>query len=158
MGDTTRQKMLKAKALIKRHEFGKARAILKTVDHPIADKWLAKLDQIAPEKTRHEWVYWLILVAAVVFTVILVINSRTATETVPANVATATYTPQPTQAPLPTQPPPPPTPIPAPQYTCNCSKTCSQMSCREAYFQLNQCGCSRRDSDGDGIPCESQCG
>lgn len=43
-------------------------------------------------------------------------------------------------------------------YTCNCSKTCSQMSsCEEAYFQLNNCGCSARDGDKDGVPCESIC-
>ncbi len=44
------------------------------------------------------------------------------------------------------------------QYSCNCSKTCGQMaSCREAYFQLDNCGCGRRDDDGDGVPCESIC-
>ncbi|CAN5212386.1 hypothetical protein BH09PAT2_BH09PAT2_04570 [soil metagenome] len=42
-------------------------------------------------------------------------------------------------------------------YGCNCSRTCSQMSCDEAYYQLNQCGCSARDGDGDGVPCEAQC-
>lgn len=43
-------------------------------------------------------------------------------------------------------------------YICNCSKTCSQMSsCEEAYFQLNNCGCSARDGDKDGVPCESIC-
>lgn len=43
-------------------------------------------------------------------------------------------------------------------YTCNCSKTCSQMSsCEEAYYQLNVCGCSKRDGDNDGVPCESIC-
>ncbi len=51
-----------------------------------------------------------------------------------------------------------PTPPPAPAYTCDCSKTCPQMSsCDEAYFQLNQCGCGRRDGDNDGVPCESIC-
>lgn len=52
-----------------------------------------------------------------------------------------------------------PTAIPqAPTFSCNCSKTCSAMtSCEEAYFQLNQCGCSKRDGDGDGVPCESIC-
>ena len=45
-----------------------------------------------------------------------------------------------------------------PQFSCNCSKTCGAMaSCQEAYFQLNQCGCSRRDSDSDSVPCESIC-
>jgi micrococcal nuclease len=53
---------------------------------------------------------------------------------------------------------PTPTPAPAPSYVCNCSKTCGQMSsCREAYFQLEQCGCTKRDSDGDGVPCEEIC-
>lgn len=43
-------------------------------------------------------------------------------------------------------------------YTCNCSKTCPQMdSCEEAYYQLNTCGCSRRDGDSDGVPCEEIC-
>jgi endonuclease YncB( thermonuclease family) len=57
----------------------------------------------------------------------------------------------------PTQPPAPAAP-PAPAYTCDCSKTCGAMSsCEEAYFQLNQCGCSRRDGDGDGVPCEEIC-
>lgn len=43
-------------------------------------------------------------------------------------------------------------------YACDCSKLCSQIAtCDEAYYQLNQCGCSRRDSDHDGIPCESLC-
>ena len=52
----------------------------------------------------------------------------------------------------------PPTAVPGPQFSCDCSKTCSAMaSCQEAYFQLNTCGCSRRDSDRDGVPCESIC-
>lgn len=47
---------------------------------------------------------------------------------------------------------------PATGYSCNCSKTCPNMSsCEEAYFQLNNCGCSARDGDGDGVPCESIC-
>ena len=53
----------------------------------------------------------------------------------------------------------PPTAVQGPQFSCNCSKACGAMaSCQEAYFQLNQCGCSRRDSDSDGVPCESICG
>jgi hypothetical protein len=43
------------------------------------------------------------------------------------------------------------------KYTCNCSKTCPNMTCAEAYYQLNECGCSARDGDDDGIPCEEQC-
>lgn len=72
--------------------------------------------------------------------------------------------PRPTSAPVqqqsqpistaqPLQPPPV-----VPQFSCNCSKTCEQMmSCDEAYFQLNTCGCGRRDGDSDGVPCESIC-
>lgn len=45
-----------------------------------------------------------------------------------------------------------------PAYSCNCSKTCGAMSsCAEAYYQLNNCGCRRRDGDNDGVPCESIC-
>lgn len=43
-------------------------------------------------------------------------------------------------------------------YTCNCKKTCPQMSsCAEAQFQLNSCGCSARDGDKDGIACDADC-
>ncbi|MFA6369314.1 MAG: excalibur calcium-binding domain-containing protein [Candidatus Shapirobacteria bacterium] len=43
-------------------------------------------------------------------------------------------------------------------FVCNCNKSCTQISsCEEAYFQLNNCGCSVRDNDGDGVPCESLC-
>lgn len=50
------------------------------------------------------------------------------------------------------------TPPSAPAYVCNCNKTCPQMaSCDEAYFQLNNCGCNKRDNDNDGIPCEDIC-
>lgn len=43
-------------------------------------------------------------------------------------------------------------------FTCNCAKTCGQMaSCEEAYYQLINCGCSKRDGDKDGVPCEEIC-
>lgn len=43
-------------------------------------------------------------------------------------------------------------------FTCDCSKSCTKISsCEEAYFQLNNCGCTTRDNDGDGVPCESLC-
>lgn len=69
-------------------------------------------------------------------------------------------TPQtgPQQQPQPAAVSAPPTAVPGPQFSCDCSKTCGAMaSCQEALFQLNQCGCSRRDSDRDGVPCESIC-
>ncbi len=43
-------------------------------------------------------------------------------------------------------------------YACDCSKSCAAISsCDEAYYQLNTCGCSARDGDSDGVPCESLC-
>jgi len=43
-------------------------------------------------------------------------------------------------------------------FSCNCSKACTQISsCEEAYFQLNNCGCNKRDGDNDGVPCEELC-
>lgn len=42
-------------------------------------------------------------------------------------------------------------------YVCNCGKTCAQMNCSEAQYQLNTCGCSARDRDGDGTACDSDC-
>lgn len=71
--------------------------------------------------------------------------------------------PPPGEPPAPPPPPPapqepPPPPPAAPAFVCDCNKTCPMMvSCEEAYFQLNQCGCSRRDGDSDGVPCEEIC-
>jgi micrococcal nuclease len=42
-------------------------------------------------------------------------------------------------------------------YTCNCKKTCANMDCDEAQYQLKVCGCSARDGDKDGLACDSQC-
>lgn len=43
-------------------------------------------------------------------------------------------------------------------YACDCSKLCPQIkTCDEAYYQLNSCGCTKRDADSDGVPCESLC-
>lgn len=68
--------------------------------------------------------------------------------------------PEPVETTTQTQPVQPPKPViqPSGTYTCNCSKSCTQIStCDEAYYQLNTCGCSARDGDQDGIPCESLC-
>lgn len=68
-------------------------------------------------------------------------------------------TPKPTQAPAPTtQFAPAAAPAGGGLYSCNCKKTCNQMSsCQEAYYQLNTCGCGIRDGDDDGVPCENIC-
>jgi len=52
-----------------------------------------------------------------------------------------------------------PAPAPSAQFKCEAKRYCSQMiSCEEAKFYLTQCGVSSLDGDGDGTPCESQCG
>ena len=48
----SKQKMLAAKELIREKHFDEARNILKTINHPTAKEWLAKLDKIAPEKKK----------------------------------------------------------------------------------------------------------
>ncbi|MCB1884033.1 MAG: thermonuclease family protein [Geminicoccaceae bacterium] len=41
---------------------------------------------------------------------------------------------------------------------CGAKRYCKQMaSCDEATFYLKQCGLTRLDGDGDGVPCESLC-
>ena len=41
---------------------------------------------------------------------------------------------------------------------CGEKRTCGEMaSCAEAELHLSQCGLSRLDGDGDGVPCESLC-
>jgi len=43
-------------------------------------------------------------------------------------------------------------------WNCGTKSTCGQMtSCEEARFYLTQCGVSRLDGDGDGMPCASLC-
>jgi endonuclease YncB( thermonuclease family) len=43
--------------------------------------------------------------------------------------------------------------------SCGNKRYCKEMtSCEEAKFYLTQCGLSRLDGDGDGIPCENICG
>lgn len=101
-------------------------------------------------------------------------NSAAAVTVAPTSTPTPTSTPSPTPFPTRTPTPKPtvrPTSTPVPQggpvqlmnlnsssFSCNCSKVCSAMaSCEEAYFQLNSCGCGKRDGDNDGVPCENIC-
>jgi prophage muMc02, nuclease, putative len=46
----------------------------------------------------------------------------------------------------------------AEQFSCEDTKYCKEIrSCAEAKFHLNECGESRLDRDGDGVPCENVC-
>lgn len=43
-------------------------------------------------------------------------------------------------------------------FSCGAKRYCREMkSCAEARFHLTQCGLSRLDGDGDGVPCETLC-
>ncbi|MBW2724921.1 MAG: thermonuclease family protein [Deltaproteobacteria bacterium] len=45
-----------------------------------------------------------------------------------------------------------------PDTVCGEKRTCKEMvNCAEAHFYLLECGLTRLDGDGDGIPCESKC-
>jgi micrococcal nuclease len=47
---------------------------------------------------------------------------------------------------------------PSGSFACSCSKSCAQMSsCAEAQYQLDVCGCTKRDADKDGVACDSDC-
>jgi endonuclease YncB( thermonuclease family) len=47
----------------------------------------------------------------------------------------------------------------AADFKCGTKRYCREMrSCAEARFYLEQCGLTRLDGDGDGVPCESVCG
>lgn len=48
---TTKEKMLKARDLIREGRYDEARAILEQINHPTAREWLAKLDARAPQST-----------------------------------------------------------------------------------------------------------
>jgi hypothetical protein len=74
----------------------------------------------------------------------------------PTAVPTVKPTPRPTPAITPVAAKTEAPSIKTGAFTCNCSKTCPNMtSCAEAQYQLNECGCSARDADDDGIACDS---
>lgn len=48
MSEGTKRRMMRAKKLIEAQRYEDARALLVTIDHPTADKWLAKLNSMSP--------------------------------------------------------------------------------------------------------------
>jgi hypothetical protein len=45
---TTREKMEQAKSLIQQKRYDEARSVLRTVNHPLAQEWLGKIDKLDP--------------------------------------------------------------------------------------------------------------
>jgi hypothetical protein len=55
-------------------------------------------------------------------------------------------------------PGPQPKSLPDTTFNCSTKRKCGEMgSCAEARFYLEECGLTRLDGDGDGMPCESLC-
>jgi endonuclease YncB( thermonuclease family) len=70
-----------------------------------------------------------------------------------AGVPTAT-----SQTRTPSRPATPPQASGGAGMSCGSKRYCTQMtSCAEAQFHFRQCGLSRLDGDGDGVPCERLC-
>ena len=82
---------------------------------------------------EHEWVYTVIFYGVLIFGIYIWSIFSNNSEKTSTNIKTHS------------------------KYSCNCSKTCPSLSCAEAQYQLNQCGCRQRDADRDGIACDSQC-
>ncbi len=91
-------KLQRAKDLIQVKRYDEARAVLKTVDHPTAQKWLQKLDEIAPARqTKRQapsWINYLVVGVAcglvgLLIGVVVGRSSAPAPEMTPAAVAVA---------------------------------------------------------------------
>lgn len=101
--------------------------------------------------------YWKIVLPKVTVTPTGVVKGAKTTVK-PTTKPTTNIIVRPTNTPTPFIPTSTPVPTQQPGFTCNCEKTCTQItSCAEAYYQLNTCGCTVRDGDNDGIPCETLC-
>lgn len=68
---TPKEKMQRAKELIQQKKYAEARKILKTVDHPTAEKWLAQIDKMAPAKRQPSSGGGYLIIGGVVIVIIL---------------------------------------------------------------------------------------
>lgn len=60
---SVKTQMHEARQLIADKRYTEARRLLRTVDHPQAALWLAKLDNLAPERKRRRRAFLLFIVA-----------------------------------------------------------------------------------------------
>lgn len=68
----SKAKLLAAKELITEKKYDEARTLLRGIDDPVAKKWLAKLDEIAPQR-RRKFPLTLILGSIVVSLIVVVV-------------------------------------------------------------------------------------
>ncbi len=71
----SKAKFERAKELIREKEYGKARALLKTIDHPTAKDWIAKLDQKDELRYRRNWrrMRWILIALVIIMGVVALI-------------------------------------------------------------------------------------
>ena len=62
-----RERMAAAQALIKAGEYAQARQLLRSIDHPKAREWLARLDTIAPEAKQRGKRVWMGILSLLLF-------------------------------------------------------------------------------------------
>lgn len=102
----TREQLEKARALIQAKRYNEARRLLVQIDHPTADKWLTRLDEIAPVTTRSNGNLILMVAGGLVIISLLLLVvflvSRPGSETAPI-IVTATPDPATANQPIPTQ-------------------------------------------------------
>lgn len=83
-------------------------------------------------------------------TPIITSNAKISPTITKAPIIFVSYTPIPIKSSISS-----PAPTLSTGYGCDCNKGCKRITtCEEAYYQLTTCGCSVRDNDKDGIPCE----
>jgi len=68
-----RERMLQAREHIKAKRYDEARSILKTIDHPKAKEWLAKVNKISPPAKRKRRIRPVIAIPLAIVVVIIVI-------------------------------------------------------------------------------------
>lgn len=95
----SKAKMEAARELIREKRYNEARVILQTVDHPLAQEWIAKIDSISPPQKSSAKVS-VPLIAGAILVLVLIMGSvvvYTQRERIPAIAAlSASATPTPT--------------------------------------------------------------
>ncbi|GAB4527032.1 MAG: hypothetical protein OHK0046_44440 [Anaerolineae bacterium] len=66
-----RDKMIKARELMQQKRYEQARAILRTVNHPMAKEWLVQIENLAPASASQRWRNRLTLFILVLFVLVM---------------------------------------------------------------------------------------
>lgn len=82
----SKAKFQAAQELITQHKYDEARTILKTVEHPKAREWEARLDKIAPKKNKKgTYIKIALIIAGILFIVLaLTLDNKRASDNMAA--------------------------------------------------------------------------